>query len=86
MKRRLTERTREARFERCEIEDLAHQRHDEPRFVILGHEVLHAGWKELCLIDFLGAKMLAHGAELNQTRGQWNSDYPRRFLETSGDF
>jgi hypothetical protein len=32
------------------------------------------------LIDVPGAKILAHGQRLNQTRPELNSDYPDRLL------
>jgi hypothetical protein len=42
---------------------------------------LHIRRQQQCLIDIPGAKILAHGSSLNQTRSKLNSDYSDRLLE-----
>src|SRR6267154_4907128 len=45
------------------------------------HEVLHIRRQKQRLIDIPGAKILAHGPRLNQTRSELNSDYSDRLLD-----
>jgi hypothetical protein len=45
------------------------------------HEVLHIRRQQQRLIDIPGAKILAHGPWLNQTRSELNSDYSDRLLD-----
>src|SRR5450631_2645639 len=44
------------------------------------HEVLHIRRQKQRLIDIPGAKILAHGPSLNQTRSELKSDYSDRLL------
>ena len=60
-----------------------HQRHDQPRQVVLGHVVLHARRQKLRLIDLPGAKILAHNPARNRTRHHLTSDYSDRLLEAA---
>src|SRR6266481_32135 len=50
------------------------------------HEVLHIRRQKQRLIDIPGAKILAHGPTLNQTRPELNSDYSDRLLAERTDF
>jgi hypothetical protein len=65
------------------FEALPHQPNDKPRDVVLRHEVPHVRRQKQRLIDIPGAKVLAHGPSLNQTRWDLNSDYSDRLLEKS---
>ena len=76
----MTERARVTVGDDAQVEALLNQRHDKTRQVVLGHEVVHIRRQELRLIDLPGAKVLAHGTGMKQTRGQLNSDYSRRLL------
>ena len=44
------------------------------------HEILHIRRQQQRLIDIPGAKILAHGPRLNQTRSELKSHYPDRLL------
>ena len=80
MKRRLTQTARIAGFDLAKVEALAHQRHDQPRQVVLWHIVLNARRQQLRLIDLPRAEMLAHAPGQNPTRPRKSSDYSDRLL------
>src|ERR1700693_1444260 len=75
VKRRLPEPAHIAAHDLLEIKALPHQFNDKPRDMAFRHEVLHARRQKQRLIDIPGAKILAHGPRLNQTRSKLNSDY-----------
>jgi hypothetical protein len=80
VKRRLPEPAHIAARDLLEIEALPHQLNDKPRDMAFRHEVLHIRRQKQRLIDIPGAKILAHGPSLNQTRSELNSDYSDRLL------
>jgi hypothetical protein len=75
IERRLAEPTHVVARDLLEIQALPHQPNDQPRDVVLGHEVLHTRRQKQRLIDIPGAKVLAHSPRLNQTRADLNSHY-----------
>src|SRR5258705_2986112 len=80
VKRRLPETAHIAARDLLEIKALPHQLNDKPRDMAFRHEVLHIRRQQQRLIDIPGAKILAHGPRLNQTRSELNSDYSDRLL------
>src|SRR5205823_4214469 len=80
VKRRLPEPAHIAARDLLEIKALPHQLNDKPRDMAFRHEVLHIRRQKQRLIDIPGAKILAHGPSLNQTRPELNSDYSDRLL------
>jgi hypothetical protein len=79
-KRRLPEPAHITARDLLEIQALPHQLNDKPRDMAFRHEVLHIRRQKQSLIDIPGAKILAHGPGLNQTRSELNSDYSDRLL------
>src|SRR5712672_619727 len=80
VERRLAEPAHIAAGNLLEIEALPHQFNDKPRDMAFRHEILHMRRQKQRLIDIPGAKILAHGPSLNQTRSDLNSHYSDRLL------
>ena len=80
IERRLTKTTAVAADDRRQIQALAHQRYDQPRYVILCHIVLHARRQQLHIIDLPGAKFLAHNHATNQIPNHLTRHYSDRLL------